>query len=94
MSLATHDFDGVVEGTKERVTDPAAVADMAARWADGGWPASVDDSGVALTTECSAPSAGPPPWFVSGSHPTGPMTCQRSPRAGGATRWTFSDENG
>ena len=38
---------------------------MAERWAAEGWPAKVDESGVALTAEFSAPSAGPPPWFVS-----------------------------
>ena len=64
LSLATKEFDLVVNGDAELVTDPEAVAAMAARWADGGWPARVDDSGVALTAEFSAPSAGPPPWFV------------------------------
>src|SRR6267142_1338673 len=64
MSLATEEFDLVVEGEATVVTDPATVADMAARWATGGWPARVDDTGVALTAEFSAPSAGPPPWHV------------------------------
>ncbi len=27
----------------------------------GGWPARVDETGLALTAEYSAPSAGPPP---------------------------------
>ena len=39
MSLATEAFDLVVEGEASLVTDPATVADMAARWAAGGWPA-------------------------------------------------------
>ena len=38
MSLATEEFDLVVEGEATLVTDPAIVADMAARWAAGGWP--------------------------------------------------------
>src|SRR5204863_7048435 len=64
LSLATEEFDLVVEGEASLVTDPATVADLAARWAAGGWPARVDDTGVALTAEFSAPSAGPPPWHV------------------------------
>ena len=64
VSVATHDFDLVVEGHAERVTEPATVAAMAERWAAEGWPASVDDTGQALTAEYSAPSAGRPPWFV------------------------------
>src|SRR5262249_49100815 len=38
----------------------ATVADLAARWAAEGWPARADDTGLALTAEYSAPSAGPP----------------------------------
>src|SRR5215203_5565367 len=64
FSSATRDFDVVVEGTAELITDPSVVADLAARWADGGWPCEVDDSGLAVTAEYSAPSAGPPPWHV------------------------------
>ena len=62
LSVATHDFDLVVEGLAEKVTDPSTVAALADRWAADGWPARVDDSGTALTAEFSAPSAGPPPW--------------------------------
>src|SRR5262249_29648982 len=54
LSVSTHDFDLVVEGTAELVTDPKVVADMAARWAAAGWPCRVDESGVALTAEYSA----------------------------------------
>ena len=53
-----------MEGEAAVVTDPATVARMAARWAAGGWPARADDTGLALTAEFSAPSAGPPPWHV------------------------------
>ena len=45
-------------------TDPERVTDLDARWAAEGWPARVDDTGIALTAEYSAPSAGPPPWFA------------------------------
>jgi len=88
LSLATDEFDLIVEGQAERVTDPATVADMAARWAAAGWPARVDESGTALTAEFSAPSAGPPPWFVyriTARRATALATVE----PGGATRWTF-----
>jgi PPOX class probable F420-dependent enzyme len=89
LSVATHDFDLVVEGEASRVTDPATVAAMAQRWADGGWPARVDESGRALTAEYSAPSAGPPPWFVYRIAPR-TATALLTVEPGGATRWRFS----
>ena len=64
LSVALLEFDLVVEGDAQKITDPPTVADMAARWAAGGWPCRVDESGQALTADFSAPSAGPPPWFV------------------------------
>jgi hypothetical protein len=88
LAVAVHEFDLVVEGQSEKVTDPATVAQMAERWAAEGWPARVDDSGVGLTADFSAPSAGPPPWSVYR------MTIERATALwtiapGGATRWTF-----
>jgi PPOX class probable F420-dependent enzyme len=88
LSVATHDFDLVVEGEAHKVTDPATVADMAARYAADGWPARVDDSGQALTAEFSAPSAGPPPWFVYRLTPR-TATALLTIDPGGATRWRF-----
>jgi len=88
VSVATEEFDLVVEGEAHRVTDPTVVAAMAARWAAAGWPAQVDESGSALTAEFSAPSAGRPPWFVYQLTPrnaTGVLTVE----PGGATRWHF-----
>jgi PPOX class probable F420-dependent enzyme len=88
LSLATHDFDLVVQGTAERVTDPAIVSGMAARWAASGWPCRVDDSGQALTADFSAPSAGPPPWHIYRVQATS-ATAVACVAPGGATRWTF-----
>lgn len=88
MSVSTHEFDLVVEGEAQKITDPAIVADMAARYAADGWPARVDDSGEALTAEFSAPSAGPPPWFVyriTSRTATALLTIE----PGGATLWRF-----
>jgi PPOX class probable F420-dependent enzyme len=89
LAVAAREFDLVVEGTAELVTDPAVVADMAARWAAGGWPARVDESGQALTAEYSAPSAGPPPWYVYRLTPRR-ATALATTDSGGATRWTFT----
>jgi hypothetical protein len=88
LSVATLEFDLIVKGEATLVTDRAAVADLAARWAAGGWPARVDDSGLALTAEFSAPSAGPPPWQVYRLTP-GSATAVATVEPGGATRWRF-----
>jgi PPOX class probable F420-dependent enzyme len=88
LSVATDEFDLVVEGEAHKVTDPATVADMAARWAAEGWPARVDESGTALTAEYSAPSAGSPPWHVYRLVPRS-ATALQTVEPGGATRWSF-----
>ena len=88
LSVATDEFDLVVDGEASLVTDSPTVAAMAERWAAGGWPVHVDDTGLALTAEFSAPSAGAPPWFVYRLTPhaaTGLLTVE----PGGATRWRF-----
>ncbi|MCU1460219.1 MAG: pyridoxamine 5-phosphate oxidase-related FMN-binding [Acidimicrobiales bacterium] len=89
LSVATHEFDLVVEGEAHRVVDPSTVAAMAARWNAEGWPARVDDTGLALTAEYSAPSAGPPPWIVHQLTPHR-ATAVGTVEPGGATRWRFS----
>jgi hypothetical protein len=88
LSVAAHDFDLVVDGEARKVTEPATVAAMAARWAAAGWPTRVDDTGMALTAEYSAPSAGPPPWFVYRVTPH-TATALLTIDPGGATRWRF-----
>jgi hypothetical protein len=88
LSLATEHFDLTVEGEAHKVMDRATVARMAERWAANGWPARVDDTGLALTAEYSAPSAGPPPWFVYRLKPK-TATALGTVEPGGATRWRF-----
>jgi Pyridoxamine 5'-phosphate oxidase len=88
LSVATHEFDLVMEGEARKVTDPPTVAAMAARWAAEGWPARVDDTGQALTAEFSAPSAGRPPWFVYRLTPH-TATALGTVEPGGATKWRF-----
>jgi hypothetical protein len=88
ISLALEDFDLVVEGVAEVVTDPALVAKIAAIYREDGWPAEVDESGTALTAPFSAPSAGPPPWHVYRVVPKTAMVLS-TVEPGGATRFTF-----
>jgi PPOX class probable F420-dependent enzyme len=88
LSVAAQEFDLVVEGEASVVTDPATVAGMAARWAAKGWPARPDETGLALTADFSAPSAGSPPWHVYRLTPRA-ATALRTVDPGGATRWRF-----
>jgi hypothetical protein len=86
MSIRLADIDLVLEGEATRCTDPAALAEAAARYRVGGWPAEVDGGG--LTAPFCAPSAGPPPWhlyrFVFRTA-LGVATAEPN----GATRWRF-----
>ena len=86
ISMALASFDLVFEGQAERVTDEATLRRLAKRYADGGWPATVNDG--AFTYDYSAPSAGPPPWNL---YAVGPTTVfgVMSEEPGGATRWRF-----
>lgn len=88
LSVATEDFDLVLDGEAHPVDDPSTVTDMAVRWSAEGWPARVDDTGRAITAEYSAPSAGPPPWLVYRLTPV-EATALATVEPGGATRWRF-----
>jgi hypothetical protein len=88
LGVSTEEFDLAVEGDAALVDDPDVVAEMARRWAAGGWPCSVDASGTALTAEYSAPSAGPPPWRVYRLTPRR-ATVVLAAEPGGATQWRF-----
>ena len=89
ISVATKGFDVTVSGEARRVTDPAIVAEIAALWAAGGWPARLDDSGTGITAPFNAPTLGPPPWFVYEVKPgtaTAVGTAEETP---GSMRWRF-----
>lgn len=88
LSVALHEFDLVVEGEAARVEDPSVVAELARRWSAQGWPAEVDESGVALTAPYSAQSAGPPPWHVYRLDPRA-ATAVETVAPHRATRWRF-----
>jgi len=86
VSMAFPTMDLVFEGRAERVTDDATLQVMATRYADSGWPARVEDA--AFSYDYSAPSAGPPPWYVYSFAPT-TVFCVLASEPGGATRWRF-----
>jgi hypothetical protein len=88
MAISLKGIDVVIEGDAERVTDDQTLQRLAKRYAEGGWPARVENG--AFTYDYSAPSAGPPPWYlyeVTASKAFGVAT--EEPH--GATRWTFED---
>ena len=86
IAMSLTGIDLVFEGVAERVTDDETLHRLAKRYADGGWPAKVEDG--AFTYDYSAPSAGPPPWDLYAITPTtvfGVLAAE----PGGATRWRF-----
>ena len=86
IAMSLTGIDLVIEGIAERVTDRETLERIAKRYADGGWPARVEEG--AFTYDYSAPSAGPPPWWVYAVRPMtvfGVLTTE----PGGATRWDF-----
>jgi hypothetical protein len=89
VSVATKGFDAMIAGEAQRVTDRKIVAEIAALWAKGGWPARPDDSGTGITAPFNAPALGPPPWFVYQIEPrtaTATGTAEETP---GLMRWRF-----
>ena len=86
VSVRVPGLDLVVEGHAARVTEPETVDALAAVYRDGGWP--VEASGDTFTAPYSAPSAGPPPWYLyrfTLESAVGVAT--EEPH--GATRWRF-----
>jgi hypothetical protein len=88
LAIALHELDLVVQGTAAVVTDPGLVSRMADVWAAGGWPCRVDASGLALTADFSAPSAGRPPWHVYEITPSSAVALA-TVEPGGASRFDF-----
>lgn len=86
MAMSLPGIDLVIEGEAVRVTDDDTLQRLAKRYAEGGWPAIVEDG--AFTYEYSAPSAGPPPWYLYAITPTTVYGVLAS-EPGGATRWRF-----
>jgi hypothetical protein len=89
ISVATKGFDVMVAGEARRVTDPEVVAEIAALWAESGWPAQPDDQGTGITAPFNAPTLGPPPWFVYELTPQTATAVGTSEELPGSTRWRF-----
>jgi hypothetical protein len=89
LSTRARDIDLIFEGTAQRVLDRATLERVAEGYRAGGWPATVNEAGDALTAPFSAPSAGPPPWHVFrlAYHTVFGVL---SSEPGGAMRWTFT----
>jgi nitroimidazol reductase NimA-like FMN-containing flavoprotein (pyridoxamine 5'-phosphate oxidase superfamily) len=81
------DMDLVLEGKATLVSDPETLEALAAVYRKGGWPAQVE--GDALTAPCSAPSAGPPPWYLY-RMPIDTAYGVATAEPYGATRWDFA----
>ena len=89
IAVSLDGIDLVIEGEAQRVTDRPTLDRLAARYAQEGWPATVE--GEAFTHEYSAPSAEPPPWNLYAIEPVTVYGVLASD-PGGATRWRFDDE--
>jgi hypothetical protein len=86
FGVAIHGYDVALEGRAVRVTDDARLRHIAEVFAEGGWAPTVAAGG--FTHEYSAPSAGPPPWYVYEFTPEDAYAVATK-EPGGATRWTF-----
>lgn len=86
ISVRLEGIDLDLEGEASRVTDLPTLEHTAELYREGGWPAEVQ--GDALTAPFSAPSAGPPPWYVYRfTFHTAFGVATAEPH--GATRWRF-----
>ncbi|MDQ2854073.1 MAG: pyridoxamine 5'-phosphate oxidase family protein [Chloroflexota bacterium] len=88
IAVALPGLDVVLHGTAAKVGDEATLQRLARLYAAQGWPASVRDG--ALTAAFSAPSAGPPPWYLYVLKPRtafGVATAE----PWGAMRWRLED---
>src|SRR5436309_13118996 len=86
ISTRLEGLDLILEGEAERVVDAPTLEKVAAVYRASGWPAEVERD--AFTAPYSAPSAGPPPWYLyrfTFHTATGVATAEPH----GATRWRF-----
>jgi Pyridoxamine 5'-phosphate oxidase len=88
FGIAINGYAVTFEGQAVRVTADALLQRLAAVFAEGGWAPSV--AGGGFTHEYSAPSAGPPPWYVYEFWPENAYAVATE-EPGDATRWTFND---
>ena len=84
FGVAVRDYDVSLEGRAARVTDDAMLERLAGEFEE--WGPTVADGG--FTHDYSAPSTGPPPWYVYEFTPEA-VYAVGTKEPGGATRWTF-----
>ena len=86
ISVRLEGIDLILEGEAARVTDQPTLEAVAGLYREAGWPAEVE--GEAFTAPYSAPSAGPPPWYLYRfTFHTAFGVATAEPY--GATRWRF-----
>ena len=89
ISASLGDMDLTVEGRATRVTDEKTLQQLAGFYAAQGWPARATED--AITADFSAPSAGPPPWYLYVVTPrTAIGVATAEPY--GAMRWRFDNQ--
>ena len=81
-------IDVVFNGDAQRVTDGAELERIAEVYRAQGWPAEVADD--AFTAPYTAPSGGPPPWYVFRIATSSVVGVGSSADVNGATKWTFA----
>ena len=86
FGVALRGYDVALEGRATRITKEDRLQRLAQLFAEGGWAPTVSEGG--FTHEYSAPSAGPPPWYVYEFTPEDAYAVMTQ-EPGGATRWTF-----
>jgi nitroimidazol reductase NimA-like FMN-containing flavoprotein (pyridoxamine 5'-phosphate oxidase superfamily) len=89
ITIATDDFDIIVQGPAKRIVDPGRLQGIAEAFKKGGWEPTVVEGG--LTAKYSAPSAGPPPWNVYEVKPE-TIFALGTAEPYGATRWKFKTD--
>jgi hypothetical protein len=86
LAVSLRGMDLTFEGDATRVVDAPTLERIAALYRSVGWPATVE--GDAFTAPYSAPSAGPPPWYLYRlTYHTVVSVATAEPN--GATRWRF-----
>jgi Pyridoxamine 5'-phosphate oxidase len=88
IAVSIRDADVVAEGEVAPETDRATLTRLARAWADQGWPAELDETGVGITAPFNAPLQGPPPWNVYRIKLIS-VTVVLSTEPGGLTRFRF-----
>ena len=87
IAVSLEGIDLTLEGEATRVTDAPTLETLAGLYRESGWPVEVE--GDAFTAPYTAPSGGPPPWYLFRvTIHTAFGVASAEPH--GATRWRFA----